>query len=146
MTRSSDARSSAGPPWYQSGLCFSCTQCGDCCRHEEGYVWVTRKEIRNIAQFLNLSEAEVIGRYTRQVGRRLSLVEKPNLDCVFWDQGCSIYPVRPTQCRVFPFWPENLESPEAWEEVAQSCPGADQGHRYRVEEIQKLAGGSGETE
>ncbi len=34
---------------------------------------------------------------------------KENGDCVFWDDGCTIYPERPRQCRTFPFWGETLE-------------------------------------
>ncbi len=139
------ANSGSKPPWYHEGLCFSCTQCGDCCRHEEGYVWVTAPEARRIASHLGLSEEDFRRRYTRKVGRRTSLTEKPNLDCILWDQGCTIYPVRPTQCRVFPFWPENLENAEEWKEVGKVCPGVDTGRRYDRGEIERLAGGDGET-
>ncbi len=145
--RASSSGSSTSPAslWYQKGLCFSCTQCGDCCRHEEGYVWVTRPQVLKIGRFLGLDEETTMARYIRRVGRRLSLIEKANLDCIFWDQGCTIYPVRPTQCRNYPFWPENLASPEDWEEVASCCPGVGHGRRYDVEEICSLAKGRGET-
>ena len=49
--------------------------------------------------------------------------------------GCTIYPVRPRQCRTFPFWPENLESPEAWEEATETCHGVGSGKLYRLEDI-----------
>jgi Fe-S-cluster containining protein len=35
-------------------LNFTCTQCGNCCSGEPGYVWVTKEEIRRIAEFLSL--------------------------------------------------------------------------------------------
>lgn len=136
---------SKGRPWYHEGLCFSCTQCGDCCRHEEGYVWVTKKDIARIAEFLGIDEATMTRTYVRRVGRRLSLVEKPNLDCVFWKSGCSIYPVRPSQCRTYPFWPEIIESRDEWEEESNSCPGIGGDRRYAVEEIRALLDGRGET-
>ena len=31
--------------WYSEGLCFECSQCGDCCTGAEGYVWVNQAEI-----------------------------------------------------------------------------------------------------
>ena len=139
-------RSSSSPePWYSGGLCFSCTQCGDCCRHDEGYVWVNQKEISAISAHLGLDEDEMRKRYVRRVGRRFSLIEKPNLDCIFWDNGCTIYPVRPRQCRTYPFWPEVVESPETWAEESACCPGVDQGRCFSVEEIEHLASGHGET-
>ena len=71
---------------------------------------MTPPEIEAIAGFLGISIAEFGRRYLRRVGGSLSLTEKPNHDCIFWDDGCTVYPVRPTQCRTFPFWPENLET------------------------------------
>ncbi|GHV71630.1 hypothetical protein AGMMS49928_24290 [Spirochaetia bacterium] len=57
----------------------------------------------------------------------LSLREKSNFDCIFWENGCSVYNSRPLQCRTFPFWFSNLASEEAWKEAAALCPGMDQG-------------------
>ena len=130
--------------WYRDGLCFSCTQCGHCCQIE-GYVWVTRGEIASISRFLKIDEETFGRRFLRRVGKRWSLVEKPNYDCIFWDEGCTIYPVRPTQCRTFPFWPENVETSDDWKETADECPGCDSGRRFPREEIQSLLEGNGET-
>jgi len=40
--------------------------------------------------------------------------------CVFLDPfgQCSIYDVRPVQCRTYPFWPSLLESKEDWDNEA----------------------------
>ena len=35
--------------WYRDGLQFECTQCGNCCTGDPGYVWVTPEEIKAIA-------------------------------------------------------------------------------------------------
>lgn len=62
-------------------------------------------------------------------------------DCVFLARdgagraACSIYPVRPAQCRTWPFWPENLATPEDWGRAAKSCPGMDRGRFYPIEQI-----------
>ena len=130
--------------WYGEGLCFSCTGCGHCCRIE-GYVWVTREEIGPIASTLGLDVDTFTRRFLRRVGNRYSLVEKANHHCIFWEDGCTVYAVRPRQCRTFPFWPENLRSRRAWENTTDECPGAGTGRRHTQEEIDSLRDGRGET-
>lgn len=130
-------------PWYQDGLRFTCTQCGNCCSGFEGYVWVNDEEIARIAEHLQKTVEEVKRIHTRPVGRRVSLREVgSNHDCTFFDpekRGCTIYPARPRQCRNWPFWSSNLESPEAWSEVQRTCPGAGQGNFFSLEEIEAQA-------
>ncbi|MFW6164080.1 MAG: YkgJ family cysteine cluster protein, partial [Planctomycetota bacterium] len=85
--------------WYEAGLRFECRRCGQCCRGEPGYVWVSDPEIVAIARLLNLPRDQALARYCRVVFGDVSLIERPNGDCVFWTpEGCRIYPVRPTQC------------------------------------------------
>lgn len=126
--------------WYQAGLRFECQRCGGCCRGEPGYVWVRDPEIVAIARLLDLAREETMRRYVRQVFGDYSLVEHDNGDCVFWSpNGCLIYPVRPTQCRTFPFWDENVRSPQGWETAARRCPGVNSGRLHTREEIDHLA-------
>ena len=80
-----------------------------------------------IADFLEL-DLEDFGRmYLRKVKHRYSLIEKEigegDYACIFFDaqqKRCTIYPVRPRQCRTYPFW-ETFKSNE--EEVRNECPG-----------------------
>ena len=51
---------------------------------------------------------------------------------------CTIYPVRPSQCRMWPFWPSNLSNPDDWNKTAQKCPGINRGRLYSYEEIEKI--------
>ena len=128
--------------WYKEGLKFKCTQCGNCCTGPEGFVWVNEEEIRQIAEFINVSAGAMRLEHTRPVGRRTSLKEFANGDCTFFDpqgRGCRIYPVRPRQCRTWPFWNSNLESPQAWQEVQRVCPGAGNGNFFSLEEIEAQA-------
>lgn len=124
-------------PWYADGLAFECTRCGNCCTGEPGVVWVNDGEVAAIAERLGEPVEQVEAVYTRIVGRRRSLRERVNGDCVFWDrkQGCTIYDIRPRQCRTWPFWESHLASPEAWQRVQKSCPGAGQGALIPAEEI-----------
>jgi len=132
----------ADKPWYAPGLSFSCTQCGNCCTGEPGVVWVSEEEIEQIAKYRDCSLGEMRLFHTRIVGGRWSLREHANGDCVFFDgatRGCTIYPVRPAQCRTWPFWTCNLESPETWALVQSRCPGAGQGDFVPLEEVQRRA-------
>lgn len=129
-------------PWYKDGLKFKCTQCGNCCTGSEGVVWVNPQEIKEIAQHLGTSIEEMRQEHTRLVGRRVSLKEFANGDCTFFDgqtRKCQIYPVRPRQCRTWPFWDSNLESPEAWQDIQPNCPGAGHGNFFSLEEIRAKA-------
>lgn len=124
-------------PWYQDGLQFTCTRCGNCCTGASGAVWVTDEELTDIADFLGEPAGEIEARHTHLIRQRRSLREKLNGDCVFWasGRGCTIYKVRPKQCRTWPFWESNLETPEEWERTRGGCPGAGQGDLIPVEEI-----------
>ena len=136
---------SAAKPWYRDGLQFTCTGCGDCCTGAPGYVWVSREEIEALAGFLGLALDDFGKRYLRKVGSRHSLIERPNGDCVFYERGCTVYPARPSQCREFPFWSENLKSRRAWQETAAGCPGMGKGKLYRIEDIQAIRRGEADA-
>ena len=116
-------------PWYRDGLRFTCTQCGHCCTGDPGFVWVTEEELAALAKARGEPLREVRALYTRAARGRVTLREKANGDCVFYDRdkGCTVYPVRPRQCRTWPFWASNLESPEAWQRAESICPGSGEG-------------------
>jgi Fe-S-cluster containining protein len=124
-------------PWYQDGLRFQCTRCGHCCTGAPGFVWVNEEEIDAIAEFLGEPFLRVQVFYTRPVDSQRSLREKANSDCVFFDRekGCTIYPVRPRQCRTWPFWDSNVATPEAWQRTCERCPGSGKGELIPVDEI-----------
>ena len=122
--------------WYAEGLRFSCVRCGDCCRGEPGYVWITDEEVEAAAAHLKMSVEAFRSQYVRQVGGDQSLIELPNGDCIFWSPvGCDIYPVRPVQCRTFPFWREYLRSEHDWQGAQRRCPGVNSGKLHSLEEI-----------
>jgi Fe-S-cluster containining protein len=124
-------------PWYQDGLRFECTRCGNCCTGAPGFVWVTDAEVEAIAEFRGELIEEVLGLYTRLADNRRTLREKANGDCVFYDReaGCTVYPVRPQQCRTWPFWESNVAAEADWERTKKECPGAGHGPLIPAEEI-----------
>jgi len=110
--------------WYKNGLKFKCTGCGKCCTGSPGYVWVTKEEIVNIAEFLEMPLDNFVKKYIRQKGDRYALIDKENYDCSLLDKNkCLIYNVRPKQCRTYPWWTENLNSKECWESQKDACEG-----------------------
>jgi Fe-S-cluster containining protein len=80
-----------------------------------------------MADFLELTIEEFATMYMKKVRWRYSIIEKKldeeNFACIFFDDNlkqCTIYPVRPLQCRTFPFW-EIFKSNIM--EVKRECPG-----------------------
>lgn len=119
-------------PWYAKGLRFACRRSGRCCSGAPGVVWFGPEELARMACFLGLPSHEFLERYARRVGGKWSLREVRRgraHDCVFLERDddgrarCAIHEARPTQCRTWPFWPENLASPQAYREAAALCPG-----------------------
>jgi uncharacterized protein len=129
-------------PWYRDGLAFSCTRCGACCTGGPGYVWVALEEIEELARYRGEELERFSKKFVRRVGDRLSLIERPGGDCIFWDSqaGCTVYPARPVQCQTWPFWPENVETPEDWKRTTEICPGSGQGRVYKAQEIIECIG------
>lgn len=127
-------------PWYQDGLSFACTQCGNCCTGSAGYVWVDDAEITAIAEHLQKPLGEIRLLHTRPARGRVSLNEYPNGDCIYLDpksRRCRIYPVRPRQCRTWPFWRSNLATPESWQQARENCPGIGCGNLVQLSEIEQ---------
>jgi Fe-S-cluster containining protein len=99
-----------------------------------------------IAGFLGVSVQELAKGHCRRVWLRVSLKEHSNGDCVFLtDEGCRVYPVRPSQCRTFPFWKANLRSERAWDAAKGRCPGMGCGRLYSREEIEQIMAGNQPT-
>ena len=117
-------RTQEGFPFsFETSACDTCP--GRCCTGESGAIWVTPAEVKAIAKHLGQSTTQFIARYTRRSFRRLSLTEKPwpgdQHACVFFDGHCTIYKVRPEQCRTFPFW--NRYRKGHFDELTEECPG-----------------------
>lgn len=95
---------------------FCCTRCGDCCRHVREAVLLESFDAYQLAKFLRQSDPSI--KYVEDVLLRYATPE-PLTDsgfpiyllkvwgdddaCVFLkDNRCSIYPVRPRACRLYP--------------------------------------------
>ena len=127
--------------FYKNGLYFECTVCGECCRHSGGKVEITPIEALIIASALDISPEEFLREYGHQENGSIELIDNEDGHCIFLlEDRCSIYDSRPSQCRNFPFWLENLKSHYRWKQLRSFCPGIDQGELYSLETIrQKLS-------
>lgn len=132
-------------PWYKEGLRFECTGCGQCCTGEPGAVWISKEEVLLMAKHFGLSVMQFESRYVDNIKGRYALRERQNptnpknYDCVFLkDNKCSVYELRPKQCRTFPWWKDNLKDEVAWNATAKRCEGINKNARlFSLEEIQK---------
>ena len=96
---------------------------------------VSEEEARAIAAFVELEYEDFAQFCLHEVEGSQSLREDESGRCLYYENGCAIYPVRPLQCRSFPFWAEYLRSPEAWDAAARRCPGVNRGRLYSKAEI-----------
>jgi Fe-S-cluster containining protein len=105
----------------------ACADCPSrCCRGESGRIWVSQQEILRICNFLEMNVIDFIGDYLRQEENRRSIRERytgHDFACIFLDGAqhkCSIYQVRPIQCRRFPFWDYFRKHKN---QALKECPG-----------------------
>ena len=115
----------------QEGFSFgfnpaACNNCNSrCCRGASGNIWVTHREMEAICDFSGTNIIDGLGAYFIKRQNRFSIREK-NMSgewhCIFLEFGskCGIYPVRPLQCRRFPFWPCFKEDTAR---LTTQCPG-----------------------
>lgn len=78
---------------------IDCTQCGHCCQILSPIV--TQRDIKRISPYLKLSPQEFTVRYLEQKQNNIYRIkQKP---CPFLeDKKCSIYLMRPKECRDYP--------------------------------------------
>lgn len=131
-------------------LRFECQRCGRCCRTrgDAGLVFLTDADEARLARFLGLTPSQLRQSHCQRIGEVLALRDGPDGEaCILLGaEGCRAWRARPLQCRTWPFWPENLEGPDAFaRRVGSFCPGAGRGRTWdprkaqRVAEVQRAA-------
>ena len=117
-------RKESYPYAFDSSACATCE--GRCCTGESGYIYVTKDEIKDIAEVLKIDINELRVKYLFKKGYKYSIKEfkyNDSYECVFYDResnGCQIYNARPSQCKTFPFWDYYKTRVN---ELKQECPG-----------------------
>lgn len=121
--------------FFDQGIRFECQGCGQCCCGAPGVIRVTMEEIVRIAEHLSTSSYAILETCVFPYESAFSIRERTDGSCLFYETGCRIYPVRPLQCRTFPFWFNNMRSEKKWEQTCRQCPGIGQGPVYNKEQI-----------
>jgi Fe-S-cluster containining protein len=79
---------------------FTCHRCCACCYNR--HIELNNYEIFRLTEYLRLSRQEFLNQFA-DLGPRPSLKNKGSGACIFLgSSGCSIHPVRPLVCRLFP--------------------------------------------
>ena len=139
MAARRDRKSAGRKPWYRDGLRFQCQGSGKCCvsHGEYGYVYVTLADRRRLAVTLGIPTRQFTRQYCEKTDGLFHLALGDG-DCVFLDgKRCSVYDGRPTQCRTWPFWPENMPA-KRWRTIAEYCPGIGQGDVIPLNTIREI--------
>jgi Fe-S-cluster containining protein len=115
------------------GFRFTCQpNCTNCC-NQKGYVYLTEDDLVRAAAHVRMAPAEFEAKYVYRTKTLLRFRKPRNKQCHFLlDNGCSIHPSKPTQCRAFPFWPELVENRRNWNETAKYCPGIGTGQLIQI--------------
>jgi Fe-S-cluster containining protein len=116
---------------YEKGIKFECQGSSNCCvsRGSYGFVYLSKKDINKFSKFFKLKTKDFINLYCDKSNGFIHLKEtKANGDCQFLiNKRCSVYKARPTQCRTWPFWSNNMNVKIWNKEISKFCPGIGRG-------------------
>jgi Fe-S-cluster containining protein len=133
--------------WWSEGVRFTCLGCGRCCRGEPGAIFFTPEEENRIIEAIEIDGRKLCKQEFRERcvtlkwGRPSFIERAGGGECVFYDAEtarCKIYPLRPAQCVLFPFWHSVMDSKEDWTLEALRCPGMNEGRLHTAKEIHAL--------
>lgn len=103
-------------------------------------MYLSEDDVARAANFLGMAAAVFEKRYVYRTKNLRRLRIPRGGRCRFLlAAGCSIHPAKPTQCRIFPFWPELTESGSEWRRTAAWCPGIGKGDLVQIESARELA-------
>ena len=127
---------------YSKGMRFQCQRSSNCCvsRGSYDFVYLSKKDILRLSKYTDLSIKDFIKLYCEKTYGFVHFKERrKNSECQFLEKKrCSIYKARPTQCRTWPFWAENMNAKKWNKEIINFCPGIGKGKIISDSKIQKL--------
>ncbi len=128
--------------FIKDGINFQCQGSSNCCvsRGSYGYVYLSNKDLRRFSKHFNISILDFKHKYCEYTNGFVHLKEiYQNGNCMFLkNKKCSVYKSRPTQCRTWPFWEENLNSKKWNNEIKNFCPGIGKGKKITFSQIVKI--------
>lgn len=114
-------------------LRFQCQPgCTKCCE-VKGFVYLSEEDVQRAASYLRMTQEAFESKYVVRYSHVIRLRKPLNAQCHFLkENGCSIHPAKPTQCRLYPFWPELVEDVESWQQASEICPGIGKGELVQI--------------
>ena len=128
---------------YKKGIRFECQGSGNCCvsRNSYGFVYLSNIDLIRFSKYFKISLKKFKEKYCQITDGFIHLAEKPKLygNCIFLkDKKCSVYNSRPSQCRTWPFWNDNMNV-KVWDkDISVNCPGIGKGGIIKKKEIDKF--------
>ena len=133
---------------FETGICFSCQMCGDCCRGEDtGEVYLFEEDIKRLADHLNYKGRKDLKEFSLKYLRIVKDTfywkapgsergKKYKYDsigfkftggddhCAFLsDNKCTVHEARPFQCSAFPIgWNLLVNNLNNFKEYSKKCP------------------------
>ena len=119
-------------------------------------IYLTREDIENIGQRTGIEPKSFVDTlheydgqcvYVDDSGRRVILdlpvmQSKEDTTCIFYDEGCTVYQVRPKACQLFPFRVEEETTPQGdiilCINYNPTCPGIGKGKKVNGKDLEKL--------
>jgi Fe-S-cluster containining protein len=105
--------------------------CGVCC-YGKGGIFLQRGEITEISLYLQLTPDAFVEQYCEMRNDRLYIGTDASGWCRFYvaHKGCTIHPVKPEPCRLWPFFPANVNDKDTWKDAQDACPGINPDCRF----------------
>jgi Fe-S-cluster containining protein len=119
-------------------------------------IYLTKEDIERISRKTGLVAKDFVdtlyeydGKFVRakEGGKKVILdipvmKSKEDTTCVFYEEGCTVYPVRPRACRLFPFRVEEKSTPEGDLILSigynPTCPGIGKGKSIAKKDLETL--------
>ena len=122
------------------GLRFECQPgCTACCE-QRGFVYLTEADVERAAAYLKMTPEAFEQKYVFRTRHMRRLRVPRDAQCSFLrENGCAIHEAKPTQCRIFPFWPELVDDRQKWKETTAYCPGLNTGPLIQIEIVKAQA-------
>ena len=128
---------------YKKGIKFECQGSGNCCvsRGSYGFVYLSDIDLKRFSKYFKISIKKFKEKYCQITDGFIHLSEKYKINgnCIFLkDKKCTVYNSRPTQCRTWPFWNENMNAKVWNEDIAINCPGIGKGKLIKSKTIKRF--------
>ncbi len=125
-------------PWWMSGVPFACQpNCGKCCDEPGGIVYLRPEDAETLAAHHEMEVENWLARDCHQTldGRWILNSDPYTEICIYLDEEkkCTVYQSRPSQCKSFPFWAENVRSQRSWEKTVNNCPGLESEEAFIID-------------